>query len=420
MANRTEQAYRIAREQYAQIGVNTDRAIKILNKIHLSLNCWQGDDITGFEGQDARLSGGIAATGNYPGRARSAAELRRDIEQAMGLIPGRHRVNLHAMYAERPKQPIERDALVPDHFRNWLAWAQDHGYKIDFNATVFKHPKADSGFTLSSKDRSIRKFWIEHVKACRRIAAFFGKYQHRHCVHNLWIPDGMKDNCCDRRGFREILRESLDKIYEIKYNPRFMKDAVEPKLFGIGAESYTVGSFEFYLGYALENHLMLCLDLGHFHPTESVADKISSILLYSKEILLHLSRGVRWDSDHVPLYDDQMREVMLEVKRGQALGRVHFALDFFDASINRVAAWIIGARAVQKALLYALLEPTAILIAKEKTGDYTGRLMYLEKQKTMPLGHVWDYFCGLNNVPTDDQLLREISNYEKQVLAKRR
>ncbi len=420
MPNRIEPAYRIAQEQYAKIGVNTDRELKTLKKIRLSLNCWQGDDIGGFGDQAALLSGGIGVTGNCPGRARSATELRRDIEQVMDLIPGRHRVNLHAMYAESGSKKIDRDALEPEHFKAWQDWAADRRFALDFNATLFKHPKADSGFTLSSKDKSIRDFWIEHVRRCRRIAADLGKKQHIPCIHNLWIPDGMKDNCCDRHGFRQTLKISLDKIYETKYSTRFIKDAVEPKLFGIGAESFTVGSFEFYLGYALKNNLMLCLDLGHFHPTESVADKISSILMYSKELLLHLSRGVRWDSDHVPLFDDQTTEVMLEVKRCNALDRSHLALDFFDASINRVAAWVIAARAVQKALLYALLEPTATLVEKEREGDYTGRLMMTEDQKTMPLGHVWDHFCRINNVPTDEQLPRFISTYEKQVLSKRR
>ncbi len=420
MPNRVEPAYRIAQEQYAKVGVNTDRVLKILKKIQLSLNCWQGDDIRGFEGKDALLSGGIGVTGNCPGRARNAAELRRDIDQAMGLIPGRHRVNLHAMYAELGSKRIDRNKLEPEHFKAWQDWAADRGYKLDFNATLFKHPKADSGFTLSSPDQSVRDFWIEHVRRCRKIAADLGRKQDSPCIHNLWIPDGMKDNCCDRRGFRELLKGSLDKIYETKYSARLLIDAVEPKLFGIGAESFTVGSFEFYLGYALGHDLMVCLDLGHFHPTESIADKISSILTYSKGLLLHLSRGVRWDSDHVPLYDDQTREIMLEVKRCNALDRSHLALDFFDASVNRVAAWVVGARAAQKALLNALLEPTDILVAMEKAGDYTGRLLLSENQKTMPLGHVWDHFCRINNVPTDEELPRFILDYEKRVLNKQR
>jgi L-rhamnose isomerase len=405
MPDLIEKAYRIARQRYASVGINTDRALETLKKIRLSINCWQGDDVQGFEPHHGiSWRGGIQVTGSHPERARNAVELRQDIEQAMAMIPGRHRVNLHAMYGEFRRKKADRDAIEPAHFRNWADWAEDKKFGIDFNATLFKHPNADTGFTLSSKDRSIRDFWIEHVRRSRRIAAFFGTRQHNPCIHNLWIPDGMKDNCVDRSGHREILKKSLDEIYETEYSTRFLKDSVEPKLFGIGSESYTVGSYDFYLGYALENGLMPCLDLGHFHPTESVADKISSLLIFSGELLLHLSRGVRWDSDHVPLFDDNVREVMTEVKRCRALGRVHLALDFFDASISRVGAWIIGARAVQKAMLCALLEPTAALIEREKKGDYSGRLYVLESLKTMPFGSVWDYHCLANDVPPDGRL----------------
>jgi L-rhamnose isomerase len=420
MTSNIERAYEVALEKYAQLGIDTDAALKKLVDKSVSLHCWQGDDISGFEKPDESLfKGGIQATGNYPGRARNAAELRMDLEKALSLVPGRHKVNLHAMYGEFGGEHVERDQIEPKHFDGWTRWAKNNNLGLDFNATLFSHPKANSGFTLSSKDPSIRGFWIEHVKRCREIAAHMGRELGEPCVHNLWIPDGMKDSCVDRGGYRAILKESLDEIYSEKYDPRYLKDSVEPKLFGIGSESYVVGSHEFYLGYALSRNLMICLDLGHFHPTESVADKISSILQFFPEMLLHVSRGIRWDSDHVVVFDDNLRDVAHEIVRSNALSRVHVALDFFDASINRVGAWVTGARATEKALLYALLEPTEKLIKLEEEENYSARLAFLEGFKTMPLGAVWDYYCLMNDVPVEDKWFSDVCKYEKDVLSKR-
>jgi L-rhamnose isomerase len=415
-----EEWYELARRKYAEFGVDTDDALAKLAGESISIQCWQGDDVRGFEApHEGAYGGGIMATGNYPGRARNAKELRADLDEALSLIPGMHRVNIHAMYGEFGNGTVDRNEIEPEHFAGWVEWAKNRNLGLDFNPTLFSHPMANSGFTLSSKDLETRGFWIEHVKRCREIAAYIGRELGSPCVHNLWIPDGMKDACVHRYGYREILKESLDEIYSKKYDSDHIKDSVEPKLFGIGSESYVVGSHEFYLGYALSRGLIPCLDLGHFHPTESVADKISSILQFSRELVLHISRGVRWDSDHVPVFDDQVREVFHELVRSDALGRVQVALDYFDASINRVGAWVTGSRATLKSMLYALLEPTERLVDLEKRGRYFERLAFLEELKAMPLGSVWDYHCLKSGVPVGDGWVSKVLQYEKNILENR-
>ena len=410
-----EKAYEAARQRYAELGVDTENAIKRLAETPISLHCWQGDDVGGFEkAEDALSGGGIMATGAYPGKARTADELRADLEKALSLIPGKHRLNLHAMYAETGGG-IERNELTADHFSAWIDWAKANGLGMDFNGTFFAHPKAETGFTLSSADEPTRKFWVEHGIACRRIGAAMGKQLGAPCVTNIWIPDGYKDIPADRKGPRERLKKSLDQMLAEKIDSRYLLDAVESKLFGIGSESYVVGSHEFYLGYAIKNKTLLCLDTGHFHPTETVADKISSVLTFLDEILLHVSRGVRWDSDHVVILSDELRCLAEELVRGDYLERTHIGLDFFDASINRVAAWVIGTRCMIKALLAALLEPSQKLRDAEAAGDFTSRLAMLEELKTMPLGAVWDYYCQKHNVPTGLDWLGEVREYENKV-----
>ena len=411
--------YAQAQERYAAIGVDCNAALKRLASLQISLHCWQGDDIAGFEGQTGDVGGGLAVTGNYPGRARTPSELRRDFEKAVSLIPGRHRINLHAIYAEPGNQPIERDQLLPEHFAGWIDWAKEVGLGVDFNPTFFAHPRAEDGFTLTHSDEGIRRFWIEHGQACRQIGAAFGQALGSACVTNVWIPDGYKDLPADRKIPRERLVESLDAVFAEPLDPACNLDAVECKLFGLGSESYVAGSHEFYLGYAITRGKVLCLDAGHFHPTEVVSDKISAVLLWLDRLLLHISRGVRWDSDHVVILSDEVREIAKELVRGDYLGRVHIGLDFFDASINRVAAWVIGARAVQKALLLALLEPTKQLQELERDGDFTGRLALLELLRTMPFGAVWDQFCEGSGVPPESAWLGEIRAYEAQVLSHR-
>lgn len=418
--NELEQAYGLAKERYQSVGVDVEAALRSLGRVPLSIHCWQGDDVRGFENRGETLAGsGLAVTGSHPGRARNAAELRLDLGQALSLIPGRHRVNLHAMYGEFPK-PTDRDAIGPENFRGWIDWAREHGLGLDFNATLFAHPKAESGFTLSSTDESVRRFWLEHVRRSREVSAFLGREMKSSSIHNLWIPDGAKDAAVDRWERRSLLRDSLDKIFMTTYSVTEMKDSLESKLWGIGSEAFVVGSHEFYMGYALSRGIMLCLDMGHFHPTESVADKVSAILQFSGELLIHLSRGVRWDSDHVVVLDDQLRELMAEVVRAGALERVHFALDYFDASLNRIAAWVIGARATQKALLAALLEPVSRLREMDAAGNGAGKLALLEEQKTMPLGAVWDYYCQRQSVPLESEWPGEVRRYEAEVLNVRR
>ncbi len=410
-----EKAYEQARQRYAELGVDTEAAMKRLSSTAISLHCWQGDDVGGFEKTEEGLSGGgIMATGAYPGKARTADELRMDLEKALSLIPGKHRLNLHAMYAEA-KGKVERNELNAEHFTAWIDWAKANGLGMDFNGTFFSHPKAESGFTLSSADDRVRRFWVEHGIVCRKIGAAMGKQLGTACVTNLWIPDGYKDIPVDRKGPRERLKKSLDEIFAEPMDRSCLLDSVESKLFGIGSESYVVGSHEFYMGYAIENKILLCLDTGHFHPTEVVSDKISSVLTFFDEILLHVSRGVRWDSDHVVILSDELRAIAEQLIRGDYLQRVHIGLDFFDASINRIAAWVIGTRCMLKALLIALLEPTDKLRQMEINGDYTSRLAMLEELKTMPFGAVWDYYCTKQDVPPGPDWLKDVRDYENKV-----
>ncbi len=413
-----EKAYELAKEQYAELGVGADAAIEKISSIPISLHCWQGDDVLGFEGGN-ELSGGIMATGNYPGRAKNADQLRADLEKTLSLIPGRHRLNLHAMYAETDGKKIERNKLVAEHFSRWIDWGKSHLQGIDFNPTFFSHPKANDGFTLAHADAGIRKFWIEHGIACRKIGEAIGRQMGTACVTNIWVPDGFKDIPFDRKGPRERLKKSLDAILEEKIDPKYALDSVESKLFGIGSESYVVGSHEFYMGYAVKNKILLCLDAGHFHPTEVISDKISAVMTFLDKILLHVSRGVRWDSDHVVILSDELQAVAQEIIRGGYEKRIHIGLDFFDASINRLAAWVIGTRCMIKALLMAALEPHNMLRQYENQGDYGARLALLEELKTMPFGAVWDYYCTEQNVPVGMDWLKEVKKYEQQVTSLR-
>jgi L-rhamnose isomerase len=416
---RIKAAYAQARETFAELGVNVEQAQRRLAEIPISLHCWQGDDVGGFENPGSALGGGLAVTGNYPGKARTPDELRSDLEKTCSLLPGKHRLNLHAFYAETGGRRVERNELKPEHFRGWIDWAKAHKLGLDFNPTYFSHPKAADGFTLSHADKGIRQFWVEHGIACRKIGAAMGKSLGTPCVTDIWIPDGYKDTPVDRKGPRERLEQSLDEIFAERINPKHNLDAVEPKLFGLGSESYVVGSHEFYLGYAVRNKKLLCLDTGHFHPTETVADKISAVMSSLDEILLHVSRGVRWDSDHVVVLGDDLVTLAQELVRGDFLARTHIGLDYFDASINRVAAWTIGARAMIKALLIALLEPTAKLREAENAGDFTARLAMLEEAKTLPYGAVWDFYCETRDVPAGMAWMAEVKRYEKEVLSKR-
>jgi len=417
--------YDLARERYTLLGVDTDTALARLAQIPISLHCWQGDDVAGFENPEGELGGGIAATGNYPGKARNAEELRRDLDKTYSLIPGTHRLNLHAIYAETGGQKVPRNELQPEHFAGWVDWARANGedrprlHGIDFNPTCFSHPLAGDGFTLASHDAAVRQFWIEHCIACRRIGEFFGRELGTPCVTNIWIPDGFKDTPVNRKTPRLLLKQSLDTILAEPVDPQYNLDAVESKLFGIGSESYVVGSHEFYLGYAIQNGVLLCLDSGHFHPTEVISDKLSSVLLYVDEVLLHVSRGVRWDSDHVITLSDELQAIMQELVRGEFLERTHIGLDFFDASINRVAAWVVGTRNALRSLLLALLEPIEQMHALELSGDYTARLVLLEELKGLPFGAVWDYYCLQQDVAVGLDYLDEIRSYEKQELSKR-
>jgi L-rhamnose isomerase len=412
-------AYDLARQRYADFGVDTDAALRRIATVSISLHCWQGDDVGGFEEPDGRLGGGLAATGNYPGKARTPDELRRDAATAFGLIPGRHRFNLHAFYGEFGTRRVERDAIRPEHFAGWIDWARSLGIGLDFNPTCFSHPNAADNFTLSHPDQAIRSFWIRHAAASRRIGAEMGKALGTPCVTNLWIPDGMKDTPADRVGPRERLLESLDAVFAEALDPGFNLDAVEGKLFGIGCESYTVGSHEFYLGYALSRKILYTLDTGHYHPTETITDKISAVLMFLPEILLHVSRGVRWDSDHVVVLNDDLDAIAQELVRGHFLERTHIGLDYFDASINRVAAWIIGARNTLKALLKAMVEPTDRLRHCEEAADYTGRLALQEEIKGLPWAAVWDYYCATAGVAVGQQWLDEVRTYESGVMSVR-
>ncbi|HEU0011696.1 MAG TPA: L-rhamnose isomerase [Verrucomicrobiae bacterium] len=418
-ARLVESSFRLARERYAGLGVDVDRALKSLARIPVSLHCWQGDDLGGFENHGGVLGGGLAVTGNYSGKARTADELRMDLEKALSLIPGRHRVNLHAMYGEFGGKRVDRDDIEPAHFRNWIAWAKAHGLGLDFNPTCFAHVRADDGFTLSHLNKAIRRFWIEHCRRSREIGAAMGRALGTPCVTNVWIPDGFKDTPADRRAPRERLAESLDEVFKKPLPAKHNLDSVEPKLFGIGAESCTIGSHEFYLGYAITRRKLLCLDAGHFHPTETIADKISSVLLYLPEILLHVSRGVRWDSDHVVTFTDDLQAIAREIIANGYADRVHLGLDYFDASLNRIAAWVIGGRNLLRALLLALLEPPAIRAA-ELAGDNTARLALQEEAKTLPGGAVWNFYCESKGVPVGETWLVEVRKFEGHVLVNRR
>ena len=412
--------YDSAKERYAYYGVDTEKAIERLASVGISLQCWQGDDVSGFEDTEQTSKGGCVATGAYPGKARTADELRMDLEEVYKLLPGRHRLSLHSSYLETGGEKVERNEIEPRHFQRWIDWAKQEHIGLDFNQTFFSHPKAASGFTLANYDGAIRQFWIEHAIVCRKIGEYMGKEMRTTCVTNLWIPDGFKDTPVDRKKSREILKESLDKIFGVKFDKKYLLDSVEPKLFGIGAESCTIGSHEFYLCYAIKNNLLLCLDTGHYHPTESVADKISSVLMFLDRILLHISRPVRWDSDHVVILSDELQDLAKELVRGNFFDRVHIGLDFFDASINRIAAWVIGTRCVIKALLIAMLEPIEMLRGFEINGDYTSRLALLEEIKTLPFGAVWDEYCRRMNVPVGDQWLKEVRDYEAKVTSLRK
>ncbi|MDR2760196.1 MAG: L-rhamnose isomerase [Spirochaetaceae bacterium] len=413
-----EQAYGLAKEVYANIGINTDKAIKTALNIPVSVNCWQGDDVTGFEGAQGLSGGGILATGNYPGRARNGDELRADAEFAFSLIPGKKRFNLHMLYAETGNTKVERDELEPEHFQKWMNWSKKKKIPLDFNPSFFSHPLAESG-TLSSANQKIRQFWIRQGIASRRIAAAFGANQGSPSVNDIWIPDGSKDLPADRQSPRLRLRDALDEILAVPLDPKTITDAVECKLFGIGSEAYVVGSHEFYLGYAAKKQVKLCLDMGHFHPTEYISDKISAVLLFTPGVLIHFSRGLRWDSDHVCLYSDELREVCREIFRQNALDRIDLALDFFDASINRIAAWTIGARSLRKGILEALLEPTKLLVEAEKAGKNHERLALMEELKTFPFSAVWDKLCLEAGVPAGTDWLSPVEDYEKTVLVKR-
>lgn len=415
----TEKMYQIAKEMYAEIGVDTDAAMQRVADIPVSIQCWQGDDVRGFEDPSATLTGGIQATGNYPGRARNIEELRKDFAFAADMIPGRKKISLHAVYLDNQGKKIPRDEIQPEHFASWVQWAKEKKYGIDFNPTCFSHPLSADGFTLSHPDASIREFWIRHCIASRNIAVAIGKEMGETVCTNYWIPDGFKDIPVGRMVARERLADAYDRIFAEPINDAYNLDSVESKVFGIGAESCTIGSHEFYMGCAIKHNILLTLDAGHYHPTEVISDKISSVLLFAKGILLHVSRPVRWDSDHVVILDDELRYIAAEILRNHAEDRVHIGLDYFDASINRVAAWVIGSRNMQKALLYAALEPTEKLLQMEETGDYTSRLAYLEELKTYPFAAVWDYYCEKNGVPVRDQWIANVKKYEKDVLSLR-
>ena len=408
-----------AKKIYADLGVDVEKAMKRVDDIAVSLHCWQGDDVRGFENAGS-LDGGIAVTGNYPGVARTPDELRADITKVLSLIPGRKRLNIHAIYAEMNGKKVDRNELTVEQFRNWLDFAKANDLGLDFNPTFFSHPMASSGFTLSSADDNVRKFWIEHAIACRKIAAEFGKELNNTCITNIWIPDGFKDTPFDRLAPRKRLQESLDEILAVKIDPAYNKDAVECKLFGIGAESCTVGSHEFYMGYAATRNVLLCLDAGHFHPTEVISDKISSALLFGDEVLLHVSRGVRWDSDHVVTFNDELIAIAQEIIRHNYDKKVHIGLDYFDASINRIGAWSIGARNMSRALLMAALEPAELLAKAENAGNFTARLALMEEFKSLPFAAVWDEYCSRSNVPVGTDYVKAIEDYEKDVLSKRK
>ena len=410
-----EKNYQIAKERYAAIGIDTDKALETLEKTPISLHCWQADDVVGFERNEA-LSGGIQTTGNYPGRARNIDELRQDINKVTSLLGGTFRLNLHETYGEFGDKFVDRDEVEVKHFQGWIDWAKENGMKLDFNSTSFSHPK--SGYlSLSNPDKSIRDFWIEHTKRCRRIADAMGKAQNDPCIMNIWVHDGMKDITVERNRYREILKNSLDEI--LAENLPDMKPCLEAKLFGIGMESYTVGSHDFYASYCAKNNVMYTLDTGHYEQTENVSDMAASLLLFVPELMLHVSRPIRWDSDHVTIMNDQTLDLFKEITRANALNRVHIGLDYFDASINRIGAYIVGTRATQKSVLSALLEPLAKLREYEDKGQWFERLALLEEAKSLPFGAVYDYFNMKHNIPVGEEFIADIQQYEKDVLSKR-
>lgn len=411
-----QSAFEVAKERYAALGIDVNKALEAMNKVSLSLHCWQADDVTGFENQDATLSGGIQVTGNYPGRARTIDELRSDIQKATSLIPGTHRLNLHEIYGDFQGKVVDRDEVEPIHFQSWMEWAKEHNMKLDFNSTSFSHPKSGD-LTLANPDNEIRNFWIEHTKRCRWISEEMGKFQNDPCMMNLWVHDGSKEVPANRLKYRRLLEQSLDEIFATEY--KNMKDCIEAKLFGIGLESYTVGSYDFYLGYGAKKGKIVTLDTGHFHLTESVADKVSSLLLFTPEIMLHVSRPIRWDSDHVVILNDDLTDLAREIIRCDALDRVHIGLDYFDATINRIGAYVIGCRATQKAFLQALLEPSAQLQQYEAEGKYFERLALQEEAKSLPWNAVYDMYCLQNNMPAGEDYIAGIQAYEREVTSKR-
>jgi len=412
-------AYDLAVAQYAAIGVDANKAVEQLDKLPISLHCWQADDVKGFEVTNGDLTGGIQATGNYPGSSRTIEELRSDIEKVLTLIPGKHRLNLHAIYGDFGSEFVDRDQIEPKHFQSWIDWANKVGVKLDFNSTFFSHPKSESGLTLSSPDKDIQSFWMEHLRRCRYIAAEIGRQQGSPCIHNIWVPDGSKDRTVNRFAYRANLKYALDTVLAEKIDTKYLVDCIESKLFGIGLESYTVGSHEFYLAYGAKNNMVVTLDAGHFHPTEVISDKISSLLLFLPEIMLHVSRPVRWDSDHVVILDDELLHLTQEIVRANALDRVHIGLDYFDASINRIGAYVIGVRATQKALLQALLEPIVQLRAYEANGQNFERLALLEEVKSLPWAAVYNYYCSKKGVTAGEAYISEIQQYEKDITSKR-
>lgn len=415
----TQKALDCAREIYAKYGVDVDAAMKSVAETPVSIHCWQGDDVAGFENPDGDLTGGIQSTGNYPGKARNIDELRADFNFAAGFIPGKKKLALHAIYLDANGKKVERNEITPEHFASWVEWAKEYGYGLDFNPTFFSHPLSADGLTLSHNDPAVREFWIEHGIRCRHIAEYFGRELGQTSMNNFWVPDGFKDTPVNRAKTRELLAESYDRIFAEKLNEDYTMESVESKVFGIGAESCTIGSHEFYMGCAMKHDKLLTLDTGHYHPTELVSDKISGVLTYLKAVMLHVSRPVRWDSDHVVIFDDELRAITTEIKRGGFEKRVNIGLDFFDGSINRIACWTIGSRNMQKALLWAALEPVVMLQKFEAEGDFTSRLAYLEEIKTLPFGAVWNAYCEEQNVAVGDSWIAEMKKYEKDVLAAR-
>lgn len=416
--NKVKQQYEYAKEKYASVGVDVDAVLEKIKQVKISMHCWQGDDVKGFLNPGQELTGGISVTGDYPGAASTPEELRKDMEKAFSLIPGKHKVNLHAMYVDTDEK-VDLNEIEPKHFEKWVDWAKEQGLGLDFNPTFFSHPKSADGFTLSHPDKKIRDFWIEHGKRARKVAAYFGEELGQTAINNFWVPDGFKDNPIDRLSPRVRLQDSLDEIFSEEYDPVLTKDAVESKVFGIGAEAYTVGSHEFYMGYGITRNKLVCLDAGHYHPTEKISDKLSALSLYSDGILLHVSRPMRWDSDHVVIMDDELVDIGKELVRHNLLDKTYIGLDFFDASINRVAAWAVGTRNTLKAVLKGMLEPTELLKEAELEGNYTYRLAMTEELKDYPFSAVWDYYCEQQGVPVGMDWYKQVQEYEQEVLLKR-